>query len=1031
MDRAGCRTEQLPNDTHFGDSFEKDRLSCGVRMRTVMVTNVPPSLRSERELKEYFEYYLSRHVAQPALGITSTIQPGFLNKSFTFLLNRLTDIPAHLNHPRFHFAPSELTTQDNTHLEVDQGKPDTPVIDRVILVRKMSELASLLERREEVLSLLETAHIKLAKRALASVSQIMANNSLSPGHILADEEAIGEERTELLIRTLGIYVSPSSSGVQPGQKRRIWHRKDWRKDTNLPSIVPHSSVWDALLSLPRSVLDAYQPLIHLSTLFRGHTVPSIDYYTAKLDLLTSLITEKRAQAFRDYEPTSTAFVTFADPADARRACKFLAVHPTNPLQCFVTMAPAYEDLDWLRLMKPSFRVEFVKDWLVNLGVWGFTTFWVFPVSILVGLVSIQNISTYWPGLETYLNNHEWEEELLQSFVPTVLVSLLSLLIPLILLLIAKKAHTIAMLSTLHDRIMTRYYKFLVVNVLIFFCVGTAALQSFLVSFTATSGLKVIQIVADSFPTAGPFYVGWYWLPNHMLAVHVLLMFAVLNPLVIPFAFIYFCVGAVVIKNQLLHVYAKTYEGNGQTILIRLIRYSCDGLILSQVVFMAYMVVLKITANVVVSAILIVLTASAKLLLTRICRARFERDDIIEADIVCGKGNVTEELLDEVQPIESCPRELHKGTYYDFPRTLPVGVQPRRFPDRIEDGYATLPRRPRRSQRRRSNPFMPPAIAKNSTSELEDITRTSLVPGSARGQPGNPKPDETQPVSSQAPLVVPHPPHPAWDDEPSPDRTYDNPYFARSIQDELWLPRDPLGILDLDDTVVVRRSLTSQPSSGMLGARRQDEFLSSRLSLLTDAASPGSLYDHSTVNSRQRRFNGNERIQLPVNILSRVGAAEKENDVETATYTQRPGPSRRRQYGSHSIHLTGELRYSDRDASLGLRYLSLGAVAPTGMHQRLSSFFAHVGRHTYHRHSPTTHQVNDISAASPYPPPAAATQFTADETAATILTSVSLREAMVEEAVEEEEAVRERLRLEEAEERDGGVVSQLISWMFAR
>lgn len=75
-------------------------------------------------------------------------------------------------------------------------------------------------------------------------------------------------------------------------------------------------------------------------------------------------------------------------------------------------------------------------------------------------------------------------------------------------LIAKKAHTIATLSSLHDRIMTRYYKFLVVNVLVFFCVGTAALQSFLVSFSETSGLEVIQIVADSFPTAGPFYVGW-------------------------------------------------------------------------------------------------------------------------------------------------------------------------------------------------------------------------------------------------------------------------------------------------------------------------------------------------------------------------------------------------------------------------------------------------------------------------------------------------------------------------------------------
>lgn len=60
--------------------------------------------------------------------------------------------------------------------------------------------------------------------------------------------------------------------------------------------------------------------------------------------------------------------------------------------------------------------------------------------------------------------------------------------------------------------MTRYYKFLIVNVLVFFCVGTAALQSVLLGIStltsSDSNNNVLQIVSDSFPTAGPFYVGW-------------------------------------------------------------------------------------------------------------------------------------------------------------------------------------------------------------------------------------------------------------------------------------------------------------------------------------------------------------------------------------------------------------------------------------------------------------------------------------------------------------------------------------------
>jgi hypothetical protein len=130
--------------------------------------------------------------------------------------------------------------------------------------------------------------------------------------------------------------------------------------------------------------------------------------------------------------------------------------------------------------------------------------------------------------ENYLEHHHWESEVLQSFVPTALIAGLAILVPLILLLVAKKAHTILTLSELHDRIMIRYYKFLILNVLgkhnnltaalvfahslsVFFCAGTAVLQTFL-NFSnlkdTVKGAKLIQIVAQTFPTAGPFYVGW-------------------------------------------------------------------------------------------------------------------------------------------------------------------------------------------------------------------------------------------------------------------------------------------------------------------------------------------------------------------------------------------------------------------------------------------------------------------------------------------------------------------------------------------
>jgi hypothetical protein len=89
------------------------------------------------------------------------------------------------------------------------------------------------------------------------------------------------------------------------------------------------------------------------------------------------------------------------------------------------------------------------------------------------------------------------------------VSLLSILVPLILLLIAKKAHTIITLSELHDRIMTRYYKWLILNVLVFFCIGVAFLEGFFTKFRENANSKaILEIIQTSFPGAGPFYVGW-------------------------------------------------------------------------------------------------------------------------------------------------------------------------------------------------------------------------------------------------------------------------------------------------------------------------------------------------------------------------------------------------------------------------------------------------------------------------------------------------------------------------------------------
>ncbi|RDB18089.1 Calcium permeable stress-gated cation channel 1 [Hypsizygus marmoreus] len=992
----------------------------GLRLRTVMVSNVPPPLRSEKDLKEYFEFYMSRKLEKPAMGITSSTQPGFLNKSFAFLFNRAKRIPAHLPPMALLSSPDGRSeSPDRKEMPMASSaasrNPDNvPVIERVVIARKMTELASLLERREEILRLLETAHIKFANKALIAVKAAMerkvANKPIASGKSRATEIArqrrslaVDAERGEpqeltldeqarmdQLIEVIGPFVEEfdvqysisrrsrkriSASSHYAFRKLRLQGSEDFDgaqtppnsqgyppRPTDQPQ--PHKTIWEALHSLPRSSLDAYQPLVNLSHLFRGKTVPSIDYYTAKLNLLSSLITEARSKAVNDYDPVSTAFVTFADPAEARRACKYLAVHPNNPLACMVTMAPMYQDLDWIRVMKSSFKVEFVKDWVVNLGVWAFTLFWLFPVSLLVGLVSIQNISLFWPSLKSYLDRHQWEEELIQSFLPTLLVALLALLIPLILLLIAKKAHTITTLSALHDRIMTRYYKFLIVNVLVFFCVGTAAMQSFLQSFKLSPGTTrpdVLQVIADSFPTAGPFYVGWlifttamhggfeiallglplimypstsrqvtprkrafgvrprtfnfyYWLPNHMLVIHVLMLFSVFNPFVLPFGALYFFVQSGVVKNQLIHVYAKQYEANGQLLLIRIVRYSLDGLILAQAVFLAYMVVLRRSTNVGLAAFLIVFTALTKILITRMCRAQFELDDAAESEVVCGR--LPENDTDVDTNVRNSQKDVldQSETNLIKPRRQLSSVLTWKLPAWVNFSYSTMRNRPHHPQRRQPNPFGPHgqnfARLNSMSQDIERVSRSAsevhpkpslnefpwggvslskpimLALGSTNGNLGG------------SALVVPHPPPVPWDDETTVDLPYDNPFYTRSFANVLWLPRNPCGVLDLDDTVDLKESFSVETSAGKLGT-----WLGFRQTTPPEELSEGDispLIQPSSQTALSAPVDGTEEIDLPPVIAKRVQS--KEVGVEQTARPRRPSIHRHRVISSEKNSL---------------------------------------------------------------------------------------------------------------------------------
>jgi hypothetical protein len=306
--------------------LDNDPSNRGLRWRTVMVENVPPQLRSEKELKKYFEYYMSRPIHKSGVRLTSGAQPGFFNKSMTYLFNRVKRIPNRL--PAIDVTDGVAVAIDAKGNEQRINADDVPVVDRVVIARRMTELASLLQRREEVLRRLETAHIKLARNTIMAVKEaVIKKHATRPDYPRTSSQvsmtALGrkdtgvpdvergepnqngtidnEERMNLLIRTLAPYVdefglSQDNCFVRSAKAVTAKSRWAFRKmhspgalESDMGSVSNHAtrthpassqhpnskSVWEALLNLPRDTLEPYQPLISLSKLFRGKTVPCV------------------------------------------------------------------------------------------------------------------------------------------------------------------------------------------------------------------------------------------------------------------------------------------------------------------------------------------------------------------------------------------------------------------------------------------------------------------------------------------------------------------------------------------------------------------------------------------------------------------------------------------------------------------------------------------------------------------------------------------------------------------------------------
>ena len=219
---------------------------------------------------------------------------------------------------------------------------------------------------------------------------------------------LGTRRVERSLETLPVVQpSPPEYLDHDGEADRLLGSADSDMDHAIPSARPRpkTKIWYGRFKL------------------RYRTVDAIDYYEEKLRTLDNDILLLRK---RDFEPTPLAFVTMDSVASAQMAIQ--AVLDPSPLQLLANNSPAPSDVVWPNTyLSRSQRI--FRSWTITFFIGILSVFWTILLVPIAGALNICAIHEVFPRLADALNSNDLLKSLVNTQLPTLLLTLINLLVP--------------------------------------------------------------------------------------------------------------------------------------------------------------------------------------------------------------------------------------------------------------------------------------------------------------------------------------------------------------------------------------------------------------------------------------------------------------------------------------------------------------------------------------------------------------------------------------------------------------------------
>lgn len=360
----------------------------------------------------------------------------------------------------------------------------------------------------------------------------------------------------------------------------------------------------------------------------GKNVDAMEYYDDKIKELISKLESEQKVTVKDMQQ-SAAIIFFNNRVAAASASQTL--HGKMVDSWTVMDAPQPRDLIWTNLPK-IFYERVIRQYIIYFVVLLTIFFYLIPIGFISALTTLDNLKKLLPFLKPVVDQRVIKT-VLEAYLPQIALIIFLALLPSFLYFLSK-AEGIPTQSHAERAAAGKYFYFSVLNVFIGVTLGSTLFDTF--KDIQNNPKSTITILGNSLPGSATFFITFVALrffvgyglelsrivpliifhlkkrylckteaelkeawapgdlaystrvPSDMLIVTIVLCYSVIAPIIIPFGVIYFGLGWVLLRNQVLKVYVPSYESNGKMwphIFIRIMA----SLILSQVTMLGYFI----------------------------------------------------------------------------------------------------------------------------------------------------------------------------------------------------------------------------------------------------------------------------------------------------------------------------------------------------------------------------------------------------------------------------------------------------------